>query len=473
MDSRPPFSPQVAPLSPATDSPSDLHHVVIVGGGFGGVKAARALAGKPVRVTLIDKRNVHLFQPLLYQVATASLSPAEISFPIRSMFTRYPNVRVLLAEATGIDLERRVVTLDRGELPYDSLILAAGVRPGYFGHDAWQSFAPGLKSIEDAETIRDQVLQAFELAEREPDPVRRRELLTFVVVGGGPTGVEMAGAIGELAHQTLRREYRNIDPRCARIVLVDGGPHILKGYPDRLVRSATASLKRLGVEVLTDTPVTAVESGLVTLGDVRIATRNVIWAAGVEAPPITKTLGVPLAYGDRVAVNPDLTIPGFPEAMAIGDVAALAGKDGQPLPGVCQVAMQEGVLAGKNILRQLQGKPMRAFHYRDKGMIATIGRNRAVADIGPMHLSGFPAWAIWALIHIVSLIGQRSRLTVMLQWMWSYVTRGRGARIIREAGEVRSSDRPTPLVAADPIAYRSPVPRRTEVAPVMQAAGRH
>ena len=454
----------------ATASPDGRHHVVIVGGGFGGVRAARALAGKPVRVTLIDKRNIHLFQPLLYQVATASLSPAEIAFPIRSMVARQPNVRVLLAEATGIDLDRHVVALEDGEIAYDSLILAAGARSGYFGRSDWEAVAPGLKTLEDAEVIRDRVLRAFEMAEREPDPVRRRELLTFVIIGGGPTGVEMAGAIGELAHQTLLKEYRSIDPAGARIVLVDSGAQILKGYPDRLVRAATEALKRLGVEVLPHSRVTALEPGAVTLGDVCIRAENVIWAAGVEAVPITRTLGVPLSFGGRVPVNPDLTLEGHPDVMAIGDVAAFIGPDGQPLPGVAQVAMQQGELAAKNILRQMRGEPTLAFHYRDKGMLATIGRNRAIADIGPLHLSGFPAWAIWALVHIATLIGRRNRLTVMLQWMWSYVTRGRGARIIREART------PVPLQEGlrgpqrdgDPVAYRSPLPRAK--GPVASAA---
>lgn len=426
------------------------HHVVILGGGFGGVWAARALGGKPVRVTVIDKRNVHVFQPLLYQVATAALSPAEIAFPIRSMFTRQPNVRVLMADATGVDLDRRVVTLDSGDVAFDSLIIAVGVRPGYFGRDDWEAVAPGLKTLSDAERIRDRVLRAFERAEREPDPVKRRELLTFVIIGGGPTGVEMAGAIGELAHQTLRREYRAIDPAEARIILVNGGQHLLDGYPKRLVKAAATSLARLGVEVMHGTRVTALAPGIVTLGEQTIASETVIWAAGVEAPPITKTLGVPLAAGGRVPVNADLTMIGHPEVMAIGDVAALVGSDGQWLPGVAQVAMQAGVAAAKNILRQLDGGPTQLFHYRDKGMIATIGRNRAIADIGPFHLSGFPAWAIWALIHIASLIGFRSRLTVMLQWMWSYVTQGRGARIIRETDR-SSSGRMEPSLWSDQI----------------------
>jgi len=452
MASSPIISPDpVPPLAPV--NVSDPHHVVIIGGGFGGIRAAKSLANKTgVRVTLIDKRNFHLFQPLLYQVATASLSPTEVTFPIRSMFKRQKNVQVILAEATGVDLDRKVVKLADGEVAYDSLIVAAGVQSSYFGHHDWADHAPGLKSIEDAEKVRDKVLGAFEAAERETTPLRRKAMLTFVIIGGGPTGVELAGAIGELAHQTLRTEFRSFDSTDSRVVLVNSGDHVLKGYPDRLAKAAEKSLERLGVEVLRNSRVTSLVPGGVVLGDTQIATDTVIWAAGVEASPLAKTLGVPLSYGNRIPVNADLTLPSHPEVSVIGDIAAVTDAHGDLLPGVAQVAMQQGTLAAKNILRRLKGEETKSFHYKDKGMLATIGRNHAVADIGPFHLSGFPAWVIWAAVHIATLIGRRNRVAVMIQWAWSYVTHGRGARIITESPSV--FDRPEPEEKEQPLTSR-------------------
>jgi NADH dehydrogenase len=411
-------------------APDPRPHVVILGGGFGGLQAAKTLGNQPVRVTLIDKRNFHLFQPLLYQVATASLSPSDIAYPIRAILRKYRNVTVLLDEARAIDPHRRVVELSEGEIGYDYLIVAAGSRGTWFGHDAWKPLAPGVKTMEEALDIRGRVFAAFEEAERTADPARVAALLTFVVVGGGPTGVELAGALAEISRQTLTRNFRNIDPATARIVLLEGGDSLLETYPQRLRKAARRSLERLGVEVRTGERVTDIQPGYVMAGAERIDAHTVLWGAGVTAQPIGATLGVPLVSGNRVPVSPTLSVPGQPRVYVVGDLAAIDDGKGGTLPGVAQVAMQGGNRAAKNILATIEGKPQVPFKYFDKGNMATIGWNRAVADIGPIHLSGFVAWFIWATIHIAFLIGYRSRFSVMWQWMWAYVTRNRSARLI-------------------------------------------
>jgi NADH dehydrogenase len=410
-------------------------HVVIIGGGFAGLAAAKSLRRTPVRITLLDKRNFHLFQPLLYQVATAYLAPAEIAYPIRSILRRQSNISVLMSEAHAIDLAARTVTVDHGVLEYDYLIIAAGARGTYFGHNAWQQEAPALKSIEDALDIRRRVLHAFERAELEPDEARRRQALTFVVVGGGPTGVELAGALAELSRQTLHHEYRAIDPATARIILVEGGQRILDTYPESLSQRATRALNQLGVEVRTGTRATDIAAGRVDLGGEEIRADTVLWAAGVEGEAIGSSLGLALLPGKRIPANPDLTIEEHPEVFAVGDINGTLDPKGRPYPGVAQVAIQQGKRAGKNIALQVQGKRMKPFHYFDKGNMATIGRNKAIAQIGPLHLSGFPAWVIWAFIHIISLIGFRNRVTVFATWVWSYLTSGRSSRLITRTAE--------------------------------------
>jgi NADH dehydrogenase len=405
-------------------------HVVIIGGGFGGLKAAKALAKAPVRVTLVDKRNFHLFQPLLYQVATASLAPSDIAYPIRSILRDQKNTTVLLDEATSIDLPGQVVHLNDRDLQFDYLIVAAGSKDTHFGHDEWEPFAPGLKTMEAALDIRQRVLGAFEQAERTTDPAAREALLTFVIVGGGPTGVELAGALAEISRQTLRQNFRTFDPADARIVLVEGGNALLKGYPARLQKAARRSLERLGVEVRTGVRVTGIDAECVELGSESIATRTVLWGAGVTAQPIGATLGVALDASGRVPVEPTLQVPDHPNVYVVGDLAAFDDGRGGTLPGVAQVAMQGGVQAAKNIVRSIEGSTLQPFRYFDKGTMATIGWNRAVAEIGPFRLSGFPAWFVWATIHIAFLIGYRSRFSVMWQWMWAYVTRSRSARLI-------------------------------------------
>jgi NADH:ubiquinone reductase (H+-translocating) len=422
--------------NPGTAKP----HVVIIGGGFGGLNAARAFDDAPVQVTLIDRRNYHLFQPLLYQVATASLSPADIASPIRAILRKQENARVLLAEVTAIDLELKQVVLDNERLRYDYLIVAAGARHSYFGHDEWEKRAPGLKTLEDALEIRRRVLLAFEDAERSTNETERDELMTFVVVGGGPTGVELAGALGEISRYTLARDFENIDPTWAKIYLLEAGPRILPMFPEKLARKAVADLNRLGVRVRTGAMVTQIDEKGVLLGSERIEARTVLWAAGVLASPIAKTLGLPLDRAGRVSIKPDLTVAGHSEVFVVGDLASLAGNDGKPLPGVAQVAIQQGHWATKNILRVLNNEPMQPFHYRDYGNMATIGRNRAIADIHGRHLSGFPAWVAWLFIHIMYLIGFRNRLVVMLQWMWAYFTFQRGARLITKTGYERERE---------------------------------
>ena len=408
--------------------------VVIVGGGFGGLYAARALAKAPVAVTLVDRTNHHVFQPLLYQVATASLSPSQIAYPIRGVLRRQRNTRVLLAEAVAVDTARRVVALADGALPYDYLVLAAGARHSYFGHPEWEARAPGLKTLDDALRIRERILLAFERAEREPDAGRRRALLTFVVVGGGPTGVELAGAIGEIACRVMARDFRAIDTRDTRTILVEAGSRILPAFPEPLAERAERSLERLCVEVRTDAAVTRVEDGAVWLGTERVASDTVLWAAGVAPSPLARTLGVPLDRAGRVVVGPDLTIPGHPEVFVVGDAAACAGPGGKPLPGLAPVAIQQGEYAAAAIAGAASGAPRAPFRYRDKGTMATIGRNAAVVDLGRLRISGYPAWLMWCFIHILWLIGFRNRFLVMVEWAWAYVRFERSARLIVRDG---------------------------------------
>jgi NADH dehydrogenase len=405
--------------------------VVIVGGGFGGLYAALGLRRAPVRVTLVDRRNHHLFQPMLYQVATAALNPSDIAAPLRSVLRKQSNTEVLLAEVSSVDTKnRRVAFTDGSHIAYDYLVVATGARHSYFGHDDWEPLAPGLKSLEDAVEIRQRVLLAFELAEREPDPVRRHAYLTFVVVGGGPTGVEMAGAVAELRRFALRRDFRHIDSREATVMLLEGGPRLLPSYPPSLGDKAKLDLRRLGVEVRTETMVTDIRPGLVIAAGWTIPTQTVIWAAGNVASPLLRSLDTPLDHMGRAIVEPDCTIPHHPEVFVLGDAALFTHQEGGPLPGVSPVAIQMGEYTARTIKGDLAGEPRRAFRYWDKGQLAVIGRGRAVADIWKLHFGGLLAWLVWTFVHIFFLIGFRNRIMVMLQWAWSYVTYGRGARLI-------------------------------------------
>ncbi len=404
--------------------------VVIVGGGFGGLYAARTLHNAPVQVTVIDRSNHHLFQPLLYQVATAALSPADISAPIRGVLGRQANTNVIFAEVTGIDLQEQCVLMHDKAAPFDYLILATGARHSYFGHDEWEPYAPGLKSITDAIAIRRKILLAFEAAEVETDLEKRRALLTFVLVGAGPTGVEMAGAIAELAHKALAADFRNIDPTSARIVLVEAVPRILGAFPEPLARKAQKALNRLGVEVRTNAPVEAIDAGGVVIAGKYLAAQTVIWTAGVAASQAGKWLGAETDRAGRVKVLPDLTIPGHPHVFVIGDTAVVM-QNGKPLPGVAPVAIQEGHYVASVIERRVAGKQANApFHYFNKGNVATVGRSFGIVEIGKIRIAGFIAWVMWLAIHIFYLIGFRNRLLVMLQWAWAYFTFQRGARLI-------------------------------------------
>jgi len=403
---------------------------VIIGGGFGGLYAARRLRKAPVRITLVDRHNYHLFQPLLYQVATAALNPSDIAAPIRGVLRRQKNVSVILGDATAIDTTRKIVKLADGELAYDYLIVATGATHSYFGHPEWEAAAPGLKTIDDALEIRRRVLLAFEAAERETDPERQKAWLTFVIVGGGPTGVELAGALSEIARQTMIRDFRHINPSSARVILIEGRDRILPGYPPDLSDKARKQLAGLGADVMTRAQVTEVSTHEVAIGAQRIATRTVLWAAGVQASPLATTLGVPLDRAGRVIVERDLTIPGHNDVFVVGDLAASTQQDGTLVPGVAQGGIQGGEHAAFNIERAIEGQPLRAFHYHDRGSLATIGRAAAVADLGRVKLSGFLAWVFWLVLHIFFLIGFRNRLLVFMQWAWAYVTYQRGARLI-------------------------------------------
>lgn len=414
-------------------------HVVILGGGFGGLYAARALLRAPVRVTLIDRRNHHLFQPLLYQVATAALSPSDIAAPIRRILRRQRNATVMLAEAVAIDRRTRQVILADAAIGYDYLIVATGATHFYFGHDDWSRHAPGLKTVEDALEIRRRVLLAYEAAERETDPERQREWLTFVVVGGGPTGVELAGALAEIARHVLTRDFRRIDPRSSRILLVEAGPRILPSFAPELAARATRKLAELGVEVLTGDAVTGVDAQGVSVGARRIAAHTMLWAAGVAASPVARSLCVPLDRAGRVLVQPDLTVPGSSEVFVIGDLAVLQ-QDGRPVPGVAPAAIQEARHAAANIVRALRGEPYAPFRYKDRGALATIGRAAAVVEYGSVKVNGLFAWILWLVVHIFWLIGFRNRFLVLSQWAWTYLRYERGARLI--TGEVRALLRP-------------------------------
>jgi NADH dehydrogenase len=411
--------------------------VVIVGGGFGGLFAARGLKGAPVTVTLVDRQNHHLFQPLLYQVATAGLSSAEIASPIRRILRRQRNATVLMAEARGVDLEGRRLLLADGELRYDVLVVATGAAHSYFGHPEWAEHAPGLKTLDDALELRRRVLLAFEAAEREEDAERRRQWLTFVVIGGGPTGVEMAGALAEIARHALAREFRRIDPRTARVVLVEAGPRILAVYPEELSRKAVLQLEGLGVQVWTGATVTGIDAQGVGMGGDRLAARTVVWAAGVQASALGRALGAPTDRAGRVKVTPELTLPGRPEVFVIGDLAAL-DQDGRAVPGVAPAAMQMGRHAALNIVRAARGEAPLPFRYRDKGSLATIGRRAGIAWFGGRRtLTGFVAWAAWLAVHIFFLIGFRNRFVVMFTWAWAYFTYQRSARLILGSGRPR------------------------------------
>ena len=404
-------------------------HVVIIGAGFGGLTCAQALKRAPVRITVLDRTNHHLFQPLLYQVAMAGLSPADIAAPIRSVLRKQANASVLLAEAVSVDFDKQVVKLREGELPYDYLVLATGGRTSYFGHDEWAQFAPGLKDLNDAVEIRRRVLLAFEAAEKETDAERCKQLMTFVVVGGGPTGVELAGAIAELSRYVLDRDFRAIYPDQAEIRLLEGGQRILPSFPPELSASAERQLNELGVRVRKNAKVTRIDETGVYLGDEHIPAATVIWGAGVSATAFAQTLGLPVDRAGRVKIENDLTVPGHKNVFAIGDMTYLE-QDGQPLPGVSPVAMQMARCVARNIQHALKTQPYEPFHYVDKGSMATIGRNAAIAQIGKVHLSGLLAWLAWLALHLFYLIGFRNRAAALLNWAWMYVTYQRGARLI-------------------------------------------
>jgi NADH:quinone reductase (non-electrogenic) len=405
-------------------------HVVIIGGGFGGIEAARGLMKAPVRITLVDRRNHYLFQPLLYQVATAALNPSDIASPIRRILRRQRNACVILGDATSIDTKKKIVQLaDGGELGYDYLIVAAGATHSYFGHEEWLEAAPGLKTLEDAVEIRRRVLVAYEAAEREIDLDEIASWMTFVIIGAGPTGVEMAGALAEISRRVLERDFRRIDPSRARIILIEAGPRVLPAMSPESSASARRQLERLGVEVITDSPVTDVDDRGVTRGGIRTESRTVIWAAGVAASELGKSLGAEFDRAGRVIVNQDLSVKGADGVFVIGDLAAIK-SDGKPVPGLSPAAMQEGRHAAKNLVRIIRGEPTIPFRYWDKGTLATIGRAAAVGDIGKLRVSGLLAWLMWLFVHIFFLIGFRNRFLVIVEWAWTYLRNDRGARLI-------------------------------------------
>lgn len=424
--------PDLAPSPPGEAAArSPVPHVVIIGAGFGGLSAATALARAPLQVTVIDERNYHLFQPLLYQVATAALSPADIAAPIRAILARQKNARVLLGRVIGVDQHRRVVLLRDREVAYDDLVIATGARHAYFGHDDWASIAPGLKNLDDATALRRKILLAFEHAEDETHEAERSRLMTFVVIGGGATGVEMAGAIAELAKVALARDFRAIDTKMSRIILIEAGPRLLPTFPERLSNVAKTALEKLGVEIRLGRPVTRCDAGGVALGDDKIECRTIVWAAGVMASPAAEWLSAEHDRAGRVIVAGDLTLPGHPEIFVIGDTALVLDKKGKPLPGVAPVAKQQGNYVAKVLQARIAGAASsRPFRYRDLGNLATIGRSAAVVDFGMVKLTGRFAWLVWCVAHIYFLIDFRSRLIVALKWLWSYITFQRGARLI-------------------------------------------
>ena len=403
---------------------------MIVGAGFGGLEAAKKLGQEAVRVTVIDRTNHHLFQPLLYEVATAALSPADIAAPIRAILSRFLNTEVILAEVQSVNVAAKTVNIGDRDIAYDYLILATGARHSYFGHDEWEKLAPGLKSLEDAVEIRRRLLLSFEYAEKISDEAAKAAAMTFVIIGGGPTGVEMAGAIAEIARYTLEKDFRHIDPASARVILVEGEKRILASFPEDLSLSAMKQLKQLGVEVRTGVHATNLSDAGLQVGDEFIPCSVKIWAAGNAASSVGKTMGVPVDRAGRVIVNDDLTIPGHSEVQVIGDLASFTHQGGKPLPGVSPVAMQEGRHAARNIVLMIDGLKPQRFRYWNKGSMATIGRNKAVADLNFIHLSGRLAWMVWLFVHIVFLVGFRSRIAVLMQWAWSYITFNKGARLI-------------------------------------------
>lgn len=434
-----------------TSSTQQRRRVVIVGAGFGGLSAAKRFANSPFDVTVVDRHNYHLFQPLLYQVATAGLSPADIASPIRGILRHQRNVEVLLGKVSKIDLLSREVIAEGRRIPFDHLIIATGAEHAYFGHD-WASYAPGLKTIDDATYLRRRILLAFERAESVKDAAERRRLLNFVVVGGGPTGVEIAGAIAELARRALASDFRSIDPRCARIILIEAAPRLLTPFDPALSAAARRSLEQLGVEVRLSAGVTDCDCSAVSIGDERIETRTIVWAAGVKASPAAEWLAADSDRAGRVFVQADLSVPGQPDIFVIGDAAAAIGADGKPLPGVAPVAKQQGQYVADLLIARTQGRTLRSFRYRDFGSMATIGRKRAVAQFAAVKLSGVTAWLLWSLAHIYFLIGFRNRLTVALNWAWSYATFQRGTRLITGISGSRIEDIMPPLMVAPPTA---------------------
>jgi NADH dehydrogenase len=439
------------------DTASRRPRVVIIGAGFGGLSAAKKLARAPFDVTIVDRHNYHLFQPLLYQVATAGLSPGDIASPIRGILCRQKNANVILAKVSDVDTARREVVAEGRRIPFDYLIVATGAEHAYFGLD-WSSYAPGLKTIDDATYLRRRILLAFERAEIEPDADERRRLLNFVVVGGGPTGVEMAGAIAELAKRALASDFRSIDPRCARIILVEAGPRLLAPFHPSLSQAARHSLEQLGVEVRLGANVTDCDCSGVSLGRERLQTRTIVWAAGVKASPVAEWLAVDSDRAGRVKVQSDLSVPGHPNIFVIGDAAAASGADGKPLPGVAPVAKQQGYYVANLLMARAKGKTLPAFRYRDFGSLATIGRKSAVAQLGAFKVSGLPAWMLWSLAHIYFLIGFRNRLAVAMNWGWNYVTFQRGTRLITGISGSRIEDvlpavmtAPPTVTAGDPV----------------------
>jgi NADH dehydrogenase len=416
-----------------TSAPAEPHHVVIVGAGFGGLEAAFGLAGAPVRITLIDRRNHHLFQPLLYQVATASLATSEIAWPIRYLLRDRPDVTTLFANVNGVDAAAKRVLVDDGDpLPYDTLILATGARHAYFGHDEWEPFAPGLKTLEDATTLRRRILVAFERAERETDPERRAALLTFVIIGAGPTGVELAGTIADLAQDTLPPDFRNIDTHKTRVVLIEAGPRVLAGFADDLSAYAQASLEGIGVEVVLGKPVTECTADGVVYGGNKLDAKTIIWAAGVRASRAAEWLDAPADRAYRVQVEPDLTVPGHSDIFAVGDTVTIAGPDGNPVPGIAPAAKQQGRYVAATIKARLNGKTLPPFRYKHAGSLAQIGKRKAIIDFGWIKLRGNLAWWIWGVAHIYFLIGLRHRLSVALSWLWVYARDQRSARLITQ-----------------------------------------